>query len=164
MCEIQKATVALLPGSYDPVTKGHMDVICRAATMFDRVIVAVMNNDSKDYCYDMEARTEMVRLACAHLPRVQVVSSEGRLVDLFDQVGADVIVKGVRNEADYLYEQKQAAWNRTQNSRAETLYLPADPACGDVSSTLVRRRLAAGQGIDDLVPTCVAAYIKERTV
>ena len=165
-----KATVALLPGSYDPITKGHMDVICRAATLFDRVVVAVMTNDMrayvadakvKQYMFTMEERTEMARRACEKIANVQVISSQAKLIDLVDELEADVIVKGVRNEADYAYEQKHALYNRAHNPRAETLYLPADPAFDHISSTLVRERIAAGKGLEELVPPAVAAYIRE---
>ena len=165
-----KATVALLPGSYDPITTGHMDVIRRAAALFDCVIVAVMTNDMrayvadakvKQYMFSMEKRTEMVRLACAEFDNVQVISSNGRLIDLVDEVGADVIVKGIRNEADYAYEQKHALYNRAHNPKAETLYLPADPAYDHISSTMVRERLEAGQSIDDVVPEAVADHIQK---
>lgn len=163
-----KATVALLPGSYDPITVGHMDVIRRAAMLFDRVVVAVMTNDmqayvagakAKMYMFSMDERTEMARLACADLPNVQVISSRAKLIDLVDELKADVIVKGIRNAADYAYEQQHALYNRAHNPRAETLYLPADPVFDHVSSTLVRQRIADGQAIDDLVPAAVAAYI-----
>ena len=166
-----KATVALLPGSYDPITTGHMDVIRRASALFDRVIVAVMTNDMrayvadakvKQYMFSMEERTEMARLACADFDNVEVISSSGRLIDLVDEVGADVIIKGVRNEADYAYEQKHALYNRAHNPKAETLYLPADPAYDHISSTLVRERLARGEAIDDLVPAAVAQMIAAR--
>ncbi|MBR2620879.1 MAG: pantetheine-phosphate adenylyltransferase [Clostridia bacterium] len=163
-----KATVALLPGSYDPITVGHMDVIRRAAALFDRVYVAVMTNDMrayvadakvKQYMFSMEERTELARLACAEFSNVQVVSSSGRLIDLVDEVGADIIIKGVRNEADYAYEQQHALYNRAHNPRAETLYLPADPAYDHISSTLVRQCIEAGQSIEPLVPAAVAARI-----
>ena len=166
-----KATVALLPGSYDPITTGHMDVIRRASALFDRVIVAVMTNDMrayvadakvKQYMFSMEERTEMARLACADFDNVEVISSSGRLIDLVDEVGADVIIKGVRNEADYAYEQKHALYNRAHNPKAETLYLPADPAYDHISSTLVREHLEKGEGIDDLVPAAVARMLRKE--
>ena len=164
-----KATVARLPGSYDPITTGLMDVIRLASALFDRVIVAVMTNDMrayvadakvKQYMFSMEERTEMARLACADFDNVEVISSSGRLIDLVDEVGADVIIKGVRNEADYAYEQKHALYNRAHNPKAETLYLPADPAYDHISSTLVRERIEAGQSIDDIVPAAVAEYVR----
>ena len=164
-----KATVALLPGSYDPITLGHMDVIRRASALFDRVVVAVMTNDMrayvadakvKTYMFSMDERTDMASLACKDLPKVTVLSSTARLIDLVDELGADVIVKGVRNEVDYAYEQQHALYNRAHNPRAETLYLPADPAYDHISSTLVRERLATGADTADLLPQAVAEYIR----
>jgi pantetheine-phosphate adenylyltransferase len=99
---------ALIPGSFDPITLGHVNVIERAAAKFDRVIVAVMNNDSakhdktlssKTYMFDMETRLELVRLSTKHIENVEVVSSSGMLIDLFDELCADVIVKGVSTAA-----------------------------------------------------------------
>lgn len=166
-----KATVALLPGSYDPITVGHMDVIRRASALFDRAYVAVMTNDMrayvadakvKEYMFSMEERTEMARLACEDLSNVTVISSTARLIDLVDDLGADVIIKGVRNESDYLYEQQHALYNRAHNPKAETLYLPADPAFDHISSTLVRARMTAGECVDDIVPSSVAAYLEGK--
>ena len=166
-----KTTVALLPGSYDPITIGHMDVIRRAAAVFDCVVVAVMTNDMrayvadakvKEYMFSMDERAEMARLACENLPNVQVISSTARLIDLVDELHADVIVKGVRNETDYAYEQKHALYNRAHNPRAETLYLPADPVYNHISSTLVRERIQAGKDTADILPAAVARYIRKR--
>ena len=169
MTRTMKGTLALLPGSYDPLTLGQWDVISRAARVFDRVVVAVMNNDmqrydatvkSKEYLFTLEQRVSMATAACQTLGNVRVIGSCARLIDLFDELGADVIVKGIRNEADYQYEQQHALWNRAHNERAETMYLPADAAFAHVSSTLVRARLASGQGIDELVPPAVAEWIR----
>ena len=139
--------VALIPGSYDPITLGHVDIIERAAKKFDRVIVAVMNNDSakhdatlssKTYMFDMDKRLEFVKLSISHLKNVEVVSSSGMLIDLFDSVKADVIVKGVRTAADLEYEMKHAKWNKAHNAGIETLFLPASESLSSVSSTRVR--------------------------
>jgi pantetheine-phosphate adenylyltransferase len=166
-----KRTVALLPGSYDPITIGHMDVVRRAAAVFDRVVVAVMTNDMrayvadakvKKYMFSMDERAEMARLACENLPNVQIISSTARLIDLVDELCADVIVKGVRNETDYAYEQKHALYNRAHNPRAETLYLPADPAYDHISSTLVRECIQAGKDTAGILPVAVADYIRKR--
>jgi pantetheine-phosphate adenylyltransferase len=104
----------------------------------------------------------MARLACEDLSNVTVISSTARLIDLVDELGADVIIKGVRNESDYLYEQQHALYNRAHNPKAETLYLPADPQFDAISSTLVRERLSRGEAIDDLVPSAVAQMIAKR--
>ncbi len=166
-----KTTLALLPGSYDPITLGHMDVIRRAAALFDGVVVAVMTNDmknyvadakSKQYLFSMEQRRAMAAAACEGLENVRVISSTARLIDLVDELGADLIVKGIRNETDYAYEQHHALYNRAHNERAETLYLPADERFDHISSSLVRERLERGERIDDLVPSAVAALIAKR--
>lgn len=150
--------VALIPGSYDPITLGHVDIIERAARKFDRVIVAVMNNDSakhdktlssKTYMFDMEKRLEFVRLSLAHIENVEVISSSGMLIDLFDSVGADVIVKGVRTAADLEYEMKHAKWNKAHNPRVETLFLPSSEGLSTVSSTKVRE-LIEKRELDEL--------------
>lgn len=139
--------VALIPGSYDPITLGHVDIIERTAKKFDRVIVAVMNNDSakhdaslssKTYMFEMDKRLKFVKLSVSHLDNVEVVSSSGMLIDLFDSTGADVIVKGVRTEADFEYEMKHARWNKAHNERVETLFLLASENLLSVSSTSVR--------------------------
>ena len=142
--------IALIPGSFDPITLGHVDIIERTAGKFDKVVVAVMNNDSakhdktlssKTYLFDMDTRLELVRLSVEHIKNVEVISSGGMLIDLFDEVGADVIVKGVRNGADLEYEMKHAKWNKAHNARVETLFLPADESLVSVSSTAVRELL-----------------------
>ena len=150
---------ALIPGSFDPITMGHIDIIERAAGKFDRVIVAVMNNDSakhdrtlssKKYTFDMQKRLDFVRVSLAHLNNVEVISSTGMLIDLFDEVGADVIVKGVRNGDDLEYEMKHAKWNKEHNERVETLFLPANERLSSVSSTMVRALMEEGK-FDELV-------------
>ena len=142
-----KATVALLPGSYDPITLGHVDVIRRASALFDRVVVAVMTNDMrayvadakvKTYMFSMDERTDMASLACKELPNVTVLSSSARLIDLVDELGADVIVKGVRNGTDTDYELPQAYFNSQKYPQALTVFLPAEENKAQISSTLVR--------------------------
>ena len=112
---------ALIPGSFDPVTRGHADVIRRVAAHFDRVYVAVMHNDMnryvagaavKQYLFSAEERVQMVRLACTGLENVEVFADGGLLIDLVDRLGVDWIVKGIRSEEDYRYEQCHALWNR----------------------------------------------------
>lgn len=155
-------THALIPGSFDPMTLGHLDIVARACAKYDKVTVAVMINDSKTYAHTIEERAEMVRLTVAHLPQVQVLTDRGMLVDLFDRIGADVIVKGVRNEKDRAYEEKMAAYNLAANPRAKTVLLEADPALDTISSTAVRDMLAGGERPDGLLAPAVLDYLAAR--
>jgi pantetheine-phosphate adenylyltransferase len=107
----------------------------------------------------MSERREMAEAACAHLPNVEVISAGGMLIKLFDCVEADFIVKGVRNVKDFEYEQKHALYNRAHDSRAETLYMPADPAFDGISSTLARERMKRGESLEGILPEAVIAWI-----
>ncbi len=138
---------ALIPGSFDPITNGHINIIERTASIFDEVCVAVMNNDSaehdkslssKIYMFDMKERVKMAELSLAHIENVRVISSSGMLIDLVDTIPDCVIVKGVRGEEDFKYEMIHAKWNMEHNPRAKTLFMPADKDLSDISSTAVR--------------------------
>lgn len=153
---------ALIPGSFDPMTLGHLDIVKRACAQYDRVTVAVMINESKSYAHTIEERAEMVRLTVADLPRVQVVVDRGMLVDLFDRIGADVIVKGVRNEKDRVYEEEMAAYNLAKNPRAKTVLLDADPAMDAISSSAVREKMAKGESPVELLVPAVLDYLVAR--
>lgn len=146
--------IGLIPGSFDPITLGHVNIIERTAGKFDTVYVAVMNNDSakhdktlssKTYTFDMSERVKMVELSTAHIENVKVISFEGMLIDLFDEIGADVIVKGIRNAADLEYEMIHAKWNKAHNPRVETLFMTADENLCAISSTLVRQYIGNGE-------------------
>ena len=159
---------ALIPGSFDPITLGHLDIITRAAARFDKVTVAVMTNDmqkyvqgapTKSYAFTLSERREMAAIACAHLPNVEVIAAGGMLIKLFDCVEADFIIKGVRNAVDFEYEQKHALYNRAHDSRAETLYMPADPAFDGISSTLARERMRKGASLEGILPAAVIEWI-----
>lgn len=161
----------LIPGSFDPVTVGHLDVISRAARGFEAVVVAVMTNDMhkyvegvppKSYMFTMEERAEMVRLAVAHLSNVEVITSTNTLIGLVDETGVDFVLKGVRNTTDFEYEQQHALYNRAHNPRAETLYLPADPAFDGISSTLAREYLKEGRELSDILPDPVIQWLNAR--
>ena len=152
-------SLALIPGSFDPMTVGHLDIVKRALALYDEVVVAVLVNDQKQYEHTLQQRTEMAEMTVKGLDRVRVVSSEGLLIDLFDCVGADVIVKGIRNEKDRAYEEKMAAWNLEHNPRAQTIFLQAADDYEQVNSTQVREMVKAGENPSDLVVPAVAAYL-----
>ena len=152
-------SLALLPGSYDPITLGHLDVVKRAAREYDEVVVAVMNNAAKSYTFDIGKRAEMARLATRDMPNVRVVADEGMLVDLFDRLSATAIVKGVRNDKDLAYEQEMAAYNLSKNPRAKTVLVEADPSLSAVSSTCVREMLREGRVPKGLLSAEVVDYL-----
>lgn len=155
-------THALIPGSFDPMTLGHLDVVKRAAAQYDRVTVAVMINSAKTYAHTIEERTEMARLTVAGLANVTVISDGGMLVDLFDRIGATEIVKGVRNEVDRRYEEEMAAYNLQKNPRAKTRLLAADDGLRDLSSTAVRTLLTQGKRPEGLLAPAVLDYLTAR--
>ena len=153
---------AIVPGSFDPMTLGHLDVIKRAASLFDRVIVAVMINEEKSYTFSMEERLEIARLTCGGINNVSVISDRGTLISLAQREGACAIVKGVRNEADFEYEEKMARYNSEKDQSIQTVILFCKRELSEVSSTEVRKRLAAGEDVSDLVAEEAVGYILNK--
>ncbi|MBQ2734821.1 MAG: pantetheine-phosphate adenylyltransferase [Clostridia bacterium] len=143
--------LVIVPGSFDPMTLGHLDLVKKAAKRYDKVIVAVMINPVKRYCFDMKTRVEIAKLTVADMPQVEVVAEKGLLIDLYDRLGAKAVCKGWRNEADYAYEIKMADWNRAHNAgfRTELIYSHGEHAT--LSSTEVRALLAKGDSPEGLV-------------
>ena len=144
-------SLAIVPGSFDPMTMGHLDLVVKAAKRYDEVVVAVMINAAKRYLFDMETRVEIAKRTVAHLPNVRVISEKGLLIDLFDRLGADAVCKGWRNEKDYDYEVHMADWNREHNPRFRTELIRSRGEYSDLSSTEVRGRLEAGEVPEGLV-------------
>ncbi|MBQ3064094.1 MAG: pantetheine-phosphate adenylyltransferase [Clostridia bacterium] len=157
-------STALLPGSYDPITLGHLDIITRAAARYDEVVVAVMNNAAKTYTFTLAERKALAAAAVESLTNVRVVADAGMLVDLFDRVGADVIIKGVRNEADRTYENEMAAYNLAHNPRARTELWQAADDFEDISSTRVRELMARGESPEGLLSAPVLALLREKGI
>ena len=150
---------ALVSGTFDPITKGHLDVISRAARMFDTVVVAVMNNLEKGSLFSQNTRLEMAQAACRCFPNVRVVADGGMMVEFFDRIGADVIVRGIRDEKDFAYETYMADYLRAHNPAIDTVFLHADAEYASVSSTEVRERLARGEDVSKLVPAEILPYL-----
>ncbi len=153
---------ALVPGSFDPPTHGHTDVVRRAADLFDEVIVAVVANPSKSPWFPAERRVALLDELFDDLPHVSVASFGGLLVEYAEQRGADAIVKGLRAVADFEYEVQMAHMNEHLTG-VTTVFLPTAPEYSFVSSSLVREVARLGGSIDDLVPPSVAAAMKEQT-
>jgi pantetheine-phosphate adenylyltransferase len=146
---------AVCPGSYDPVTHGHLDVIARAAALHDEVVVAVLHNPAKAGTFTPEERVAFVERAveaAGLTDRVRVEAFAGRLlVDVCRDVGADVVVKGLRGGTDFAYELPMALMNRHLTG-VETVFLPGEPSYGHVSSSLVKEVVRYGGDVDGLVP------------
>ena len=144
-------SLAIVPGSFDPMTLGHLDIVKTVAKRYDEVVVAVMINRSKKYMFDMETRVAVAEETVKELPNVRVISDSGLLIDLFDRLGADAVCKGWRNQRDYDYELHMADWNSSHNPRFRTEMIRAKSSVEHISSTEVRRRLADGETLEDIV-------------
>jgi pantetheine-phosphate adenylyltransferase len=154
-------TAALVPGSFDPPTNGHLDVIERCVGIFDEVIVGVIKNPSKTPLFDESERIEMLTDLCSQWDTVRVGSFSGLLVDYAAQAGADVVVKGLRAMTDFDYEFQMSQMNR-HLSGIVTLFVATKPEYGYLSSSLVKEVSRLGGAVDALVPASVAAAMKER--
>lgn len=152
----------LYTGSFDPITKGHLDIIQRISCKFDEVVVTVFNNNEKKYWFSIEQRCDMVRNAVKHLKNVQVDFTEGLVVEYCDRNDINIIVRGLRAVSDYEYELSIASINKHLNRKLETLFLVASPEYSFLSSSIVKDVAENGGFIDDLVPDNVAVEIKRK--
>lgn len=144
--------IAICPGSYDPVTLGHLDIIARASALADEVVAAVLWNPDKSGFFTVEERIGFIENATAHLPNVRVEAYAGRLlVNVAREIGANLIVKGLRGETDYAYEQPMALMNRHLTG-IETVFLTGDPSFVQVSSSLIKQVVGLGGDVTGLVP------------
>ena len=153
---------AIYPGSFDPFTRGHLDVVERAAQIFDRVLVAVVVNPQKrDPLFTLDEREQMIRDAVAHLPNVGVDHFRGLLADFVRARGASVIVKGLRVVSDFESEMSTALMNRSLSS-VDTVFLPSDPRWSFVSSTLVKEVYNLGADVTEYVPSAVLRVMNAK--
>jgi pantetheine-phosphate adenylyltransferase len=153
---------ALFPGTFDPPTLGHLDIIRRAARLFGRVTVAVAQNPAKKELLEVERRLELLRTVTAGIPGVAVARLDGLVVDGARELGADVIVRGVRSSLDFDYEAQMARCNRAMEPGVETVVLAADPEHIHVSSTLARQVADLGGKIELFVPPEVARALARK--
>ena len=154
--------VAVYPGTFDPVTLGHMDVITRGAGLFDKVVVAVAINVSKTSLFSAEERVKFLTEASANIPNVEVCQMDGLLVDFMDEINACTIMRGLRAISDFEVEFQMAAMNRKLSAKAETVFLMASESTTFISSRLVKEVAGMGGSIDRFVPDGVVASLKER--
>ena len=151
----------ILPGSYDPVTLGHLDIIKRAAKENDEVYAVIFTNPDKTYTFSLEDRVKMLILATDELENVLVSYSDGLVIDYMREHGIEKIIKGYRNDTDLEYENKQAAWNLKMGG-FETELWQADSSMREISSTLAREMIKKGEDLTDILPEKVISFIEKH--
>ena len=160
MASVSAPRAAIYPGSFDPITNGHLDLIKRAARQFEELVVAVLRHDTKAAIFPLAERLEMIREAVRGLDNVRVGSFDGLLVDYARQEGARLILRGIRAVSDYEYELQMALMNRKLAPEIETIFMLPGEAYTYLSSRLVREVCHHGGQIDDLVPSHVASRLR----
>ncbi|KRM74081.1 pantetheine-phosphate adenylyltransferase [Secundilactobacillus collinoides] len=155
-------TKAVFPGSFDPLTKGHLNLIQRASHLFDELIVTVGTNISKRSLFTPDERVALIQKSVADLPNVTVRTEGGLTVDFVKSVNASVILRGLRNSKDYEYEAGIAQMNHYLDNGIETLFLLTDAKYAFISSSLLKEVLHFGGDISELVPPAVAAALAEK--
>ena len=153
---------AIYPGSFDPITNGHLDLIVRGCCLFDKLIVAILRNETKQPLFSVEERIEMLREVVYCYPNVAVDSFEGLLVDYAAENGATVLLRGIRAISDYEYELQMALMNRRLRPDIETVFMMASEAHSFISSRLVKEVFGLGGNIGGLVPPSVEVSLKKR--
>lgn len=153
---------AVYPGSFDPITNGHLDIIERASRVYDKVVVGVLNNSSKKPVFTVEERIDLIKTVTSHIPNVEVDSFKGLLVDFAKSKQATVIVKGLRTVSDFEYEFQMALLNKTLNPEYETMFLMTDTKYSYISSSMVKELAGFHGDLTGLVPSEIASKIKQK--
>jgi pantetheine-phosphate adenylyltransferase len=155
---------AIYPGTFDPLTNGHLDLVARGAKIFDHLVVAILKNSEKAPLFSVPERVEMITEAVAPYCNVSVATFDGLLVDFVLQQQAQAILRGIRAISDYEYELQMALMNRRLAPQAETVFLMADEKYSYVSSRLIKNVFELGGSVDGLVPETVVRRLQDRVV
>lgn len=156
------ASIAVCPGSFDPITYGHLDIITRGAKVFDELNVVVLSNSSKQPLFSVNERIELIRQVTKHLPNVKVDSFQGLLVDYANNVGASAIIRGLRAVSDFEYEMQITSMNRVLNDKIETFFIMTNNQYSFLSSSIVKEVAKYNGNISELVPPIVEKALKEK--
>ena len=158
-----KRKIAIVPGSFDPITYGHIDIINRSAELFDEVIVAILVNPDKKYLFSLDERVEMINETIKEIPNVKVDSFSGLLVNYAKQVGSNVIVRGLRAVSDFEYEMQLTFMNKALDENIETFYMMANKQYSFISSSIVKGVSGFGAGLSKFVPKQVEERWEKKT-
>ena len=162
MSHSESPLVAVYPGSFDPITNGHLDLIERCAPLVDRLVVAVLRNEHKSPLFSLSERVAMLREVVQPYPNVEVDSFDGLLVDYARQKKAQLLLRGIRAISDYEYELQMALMNRRLAPEIETMFMMAGEAYSFISSKLVKEVIGLGGNISGLVPPSIEKQLKQR--
>ena len=154
--------IAVYPGSFDPITLGHLDIVERSKGLFSKVIVAVLENPQKEALFSLKERLEMAEEICRVYPEVEVQTFDGLLVDFAEQTGARAIIRGLRAPTDFEYELQMALMNRRLNEGVETLFMVPRETHTFVSSSLAKEIASLGGSVEGLVPPLVEKRLREK--
>jgi pantetheine-phosphate adenylyltransferase len=159
---MSNGAIAIYPGSFDPLTNGHLDLIARGSVLFDSLVVAVLANSQKQPLFDSKERVQMIHEAVAGLPNVQVDSFEGLLIDYAELRGAKIILRGIRAISDYEAELQMALINRRLRPETETVFLMAAEAHSFISSRMVKEIAMLGGDVSSFVPEAIANRLRVK--
>ena len=157
-------TTAIYPGTFDPITNGHIDLVMRASKLFNKVIVAIAVNPSKKPAFNLAERVDLAKQTLVGLDNVEVCGFEGLLIDVANQKQAKVILRGLRAVSDFEYEFQLAGMNRRMRPEIETLFLTPAEQYTYISSSLIREIAALGGDVSEFVAPCVMAALKAKLV
>ncbi len=152
--------IAVCPGSFDPITYGHLDIIQRGANIFDEIYVGVLHNSAKKSLFSVEERVQIIEEATAHIPNVKVDSFQGLLVDYAKARNAHAVIRGLRAVSDFEYEMQITSMNRLLNDKIETFFIMTNNQYSFLSSSIVKEVAKYGGDVSELVPECVQKRLK----
>ncbi|MFE5427933.1 pantetheine-phosphate adenylyltransferase [Peribacillus simplex] len=154
--------IAICPGSFDPITFGHLDIIQRGANVFDEVYVVIVNNSAKNSLFTVEERLELITEATAHMPNVKVDFYQGLTVDYAESVSANAIIRGLRATSDFEYEMQGTSMNRFLNNKIESFFIMTKNQYSFLSSSIVKEVAKYGGDISELVPSVVEKALAKK--